>query len=213
MHGGLSKVWIQPKSAKRLFLAIPLPSLWSGTLESFEASMRRSVPKKHPPLIWTERKNFHMTIRFIGNINEACIPKLIMRIRAVAFQESVFTIPFDRISIETLNEPKMIWALFQRTREFVGLVERMTQCLEEFLEQECGGIKLHNGHDIIPHVTLARCKGEIPTSMNPYLHEPAIRNLDVERIVLHSSVTLPHGSIYTPLASFDLNAQGKGQLI
>ena len=204
MHARLPKVWVQRQGTKRLFLAIPISSDWADVFEACEASILRVVPEIHPPIHWTKRNNFHITVRFIGNVAESCIPKLIVRIRAVLGRESAFTIPFDRLGIETPNEPKMIWAKFRATQEFIGLVGRVTSSVTSFLENECGGLQLQNGHTVIPHVTLARCKGPIPAIPLPNLQDMALHDLNVTTIVLHSSTTLTGGSVYTPLATFTL---------
>jgi len=153
---------------------------------------------------WTPPENMHITVRFIGIIDEQCIPGLIPVLSDAAVKTDAFTLARMHLEFATPSEPKMIWARFSDSVEFQSAVSRFTKSIARYLHLSCNGMTIHNGHDVIPHVTLARMKGEIRagTTLMSDVVTPA--KLTVRTLALYASETLPTGSRYTKLASFRL---------
>lgn len=209
MHTKIRKVWINKPATKRLFIAIPIDVFWRRAFTSFQKEAKAKNITGDVMTRWTDRRNFHITVRFIGSINASCVPPLIQMLRECFAHVSAFEIPFDRYEIATADDPKMIWARFRTTDAFTMVVKKSTNMVADFLKTACHGAMLQNGHDIIPHVTLARLSGQskVYGGIAHAGKEPGV--LRVNAVVLHESRTLPEGSVYTQLAAFHLSASGR----
>ena len=203
----MNRVWIHTKASRRLFLAIPIPVNWSDTFQHAQERIQSDHVTGTVSTRWTERTNFHITVRFIGSVNTRCIPGLVDSIRSFLQTTIQFALPFESVHVATSDDPKMIWATFQTTKLFQQLVARSTDRIAEFLLKECDGMVMHNGHDVIPHVTIARLNGGIPThnTWRPLMEFPS--TLQVDRLVLYESKTFPTGSVYHTIATFSLKAR------
>jgi 2'-5' RNA ligase len=200
----VNKVWVKKSTTKRLFIAIPLPKRWQQVLTLYQHDAKSERITGTVPTRWTDRGNLHITIRFIGSINESCIPKLIQTLRGFVGSIHPFVLPFQYFEFATPKEPKMIWARFANTEEFHALVRTCTKILAQFLHDDCGGMKLHNGHHVIPHVTVARLKGDADRAGKLSSPVNVPEDLAVTSLVLNESKTLPNGSVYRTLATFHL---------
>lgn len=206
MRKNLSKIWVKKFTTKRLFLAIPVSPNWKPALESYTQTLHTLSSLQDIPVRWTTPSNYHITVRFIGNMEESCIPQLIRHMKVQIEHHPSFSLSFKTMEVATENEPKMIWVRFQKSQQFLSLVKSCTTFLSSFLKNECGGGLLPNGHDSIPHITLSRFN----KSLHPKLILPPLleipKQIDVQTILLNESRTLPTGSVYRTLASFRLGA-------
>ncbi len=209
MRRRVRRIWVAKKSVRRLFLAIPLPADWTRTLTGYQDRLKTSGMAGRIRTVWTDPANFHITVRFIGNVDESCIGGLTALLREISGHVTGFALPFDRMTVETPGEPKMIWARFTVTDAFRTLVGSCTDEAGRYLLNRCG-MKLENGHDIIPHVTVARFKGN-PGFRDPLPGLPESPGvLSVHTLRLVSSETRPQGSLYTTVAVFRLQERGRG---
>lgn len=181
--------------------------IWQEAFVTYQKNVMRAQVTGKVPTYWTRQANFHITVRFIGNVDKRHIPKLIEFLRQLLDTFPSVKLPFLRFEVATPSDPKMIWARFAGTREFRDLVSHITRKIAEFLKKECGGVTLKNGHHVIPHVTLARLKGALSqTHMHAFAGcVPVV--LPVESIVLNESKTYPTGTIYQTLAAFRLHTE------
>ncbi len=200
----MNRVWIKRKTTKRLFLAIPISPQWSDTLSLIQKEAMERHLAGPVPVHWTQQEQFHITVRFIGSVDEHCIPALIRTIRKLLDDTHRFGLPFESVHVATRDDPKMIWATYENVVPFRQLVVRNTARISAFLMDECNGLVMHNGHDVIPHVTLARLKGTLPamTDFSDDISFPDM--LPVDSLALYESKTLPSGSVYQKLATFRL---------
>lgn len=204
MRKAFTKIWIRKSGSKRLFLAIPMSAQWTEALGHIQQYLQKKRSTGNVKTNWTPPENMHITVRFIGVIEEQGIPGLISVLSDVAGKTDAFTLGRMRLAFATPAEPKMIWAEFSDSLAFQSVVSRFTDAISKYLYRSCNGAIIRNGHAAIPHVTLARTKGEIPVSTLPTYAVAAPDFLDVRTLVLYASETRPSGSKYTELASFRL---------
>src|SRR3989344_2580467 len=179
---------------KRLFVSIPLPDDLqddlAGAMEKFQI----------PGVKWTSHENLHITLHFIGYVEENIIHTLQEEIeRVVALAEPV-ELKFERLTIAPPNKiPSMIWALFEDVGGgYKKLATSLRDALSEFGDNEV--------KEPIPHVTLARF--DTPTiaqSINLEIFSPiAAQEFRVSRVELMESHLSQSGPIYTIIRSYEL---------
>lgn len=127
----------------RLFVAIELPAslrerLWRACCDV-------------PGARWTEPEQMHLTLRFVGEVDE-----LVFRDVEAALDE-VRAAPFDlRVHgvghFPPRGEPRVLWAGLARSEPLVALQKRVEAAVER------GGVP-RDGRRFSPHVTLARLSG------------------------------------------------------
>ena len=199
-----SKVWVKKSTTKRLFIAIPIPPFWQQALVDYQKEAQRRQITGNIPTRWTGRENFHITVRFIGNVEGGCISKMIETFRELLGSVHPLSLPYAQFEVATPIDPKMIWARFTNTQEFQALVRQCTKTIAQFLRNECNGAKLHNGHAVVPHVTVARLKGKVDHAGKLDASVRLPDALPVRSLMLYESKTFPSGSVYRTIATFHL---------
>lgn len=175
----------------RLFTAIALP----GEVRERLAAMAGGVPGAR----WTPPENMHLTLAFIGNVEEslfADIDAALAQVRASAFD----------ITIEGVGDfrrgkaPSMLWAGVARNDGLDHLHERVTAALAR------AGVQPER-RKYTPHVTLARLKGSPRARVEAYIADHSLLRLPpftVDSFALYSSFLGHAGAIYRPEAEYAL---------
>lgn len=145
---------------------------------------------------WTDRQNFHITLRFIGDIDNN-----LGRDVALALDETdlrPFSIRLNGIEVFGGNKPHAIIARVEENAELSRL--QMTH------ERMCQSLGLApEGRKFIPHVTLARLRGADPVTLRSFIESHALyrsRAFEIERFVLFSSKPLRGGGPYAVEAAY-----------
>lgn len=205
MQGGLHKITVPKPNRKRLFIAIPIEGSWQSALAALQTKAEESHVRSAVPTHWIPPHQFHITVRFVGTVDKRHIPGIIAAIRVLTGRHRMFSLPFHGIEYATRHEPKMIWARFAKTAPFNGLVREMTCQISRFLKARGDVRVLRPGHRVIPHVTLARAKGNLGArgmrSPDTVRHDFL---LPVTSLVLYESVSAKGHTDYKTLATFQL---------
>ena len=180
-------------SLKRIFLAIPLSTEIIRQLIELNTSMILTNAR------WTKGKQLHLTLSFLGNIDEKNIQLIIAHGASLFSTIKAFSIPFKGITLAPPHKPpSMLWAEFYATERYKQLVEETEKYLSSFKEQSNNEYK-----GIIPHATLARFKpcNDVKNMLLPQLTLP---DLEIYSIVLTESQLYPEGPQYFPITTFYL---------
>lgn len=130
----------------RLFVAIDVPSEVRGRLEGLCEGL--------PGAKWVRAANLHLTLRFIGDVDEAGFDAVREALRGVACP------PFE-LKPEGLGRfplrgrPTVLWVGLREQPALVGLQQAVDDAVAE------AGFG-HEERDYHPHLTLARLKGTSP---------------------------------------------------
>jgi len=180
-------------NSQRLFLALTLPEEVRATLAV--------LPQKIADVVWTPPEQWHLTLRFLGDVSADAREALAARLRDVRVEP--FVLALDGVGTFPPNRPpRVIWVgtgaghprLFQLRQKIDDAI------LAIGLEAD-----LRTFH---PHVTLARCHAAGP-GLAQWLHRhhafagPAIR---VDAYDLYRSDLQPAGAVHTRLERFPLSA-------
>lgn len=177
---------------KRLFIALTPPVPVRDTLA------REAQPL--PGVTWTRPEQLHVTLRFLGDVDEERIAPLIDRLRSVSV--APFILPVETVGTFPPGRPaRVLWAgvgaghprLFQ-------LRQRLDDTLLAF------GLPL-DVRSFHPHLTLARTTDAAAKSIAHWLHvhrEFTAPPFRVEAFDLYSSDLQPGGAVYSLEARFPL---------
>lgn len=179
---------------KRLFVGIALP-------ERLKLELHEVMQPYAEQLKVVKKENFHITLVFIGRLDEKYIPELSERIQRIAGITHPFLLKGEKIRAMPSKRPRMFWLQWRETKEFIQLVAGLQSALASVIPAKDPQYK-----DAIPHTTLAR--GKDFRSVRVLAEEPLMAyELSVRSIFLYESVFSKTGSSYTVLREFSLKKQ------
>jgi RNA 2',3'-cyclic 3'-phosphodiesterase len=175
----------------RLFTALEIPPHVAQSL----AMMRGGLPGAR----WIDPENYHLTLRFIGDIDDALaheIALLLGRGRRMAFE-----LRLDGLSSFGGRKPRALVAAATPIAPLLELQAEHERLLQRLgLEPE--------GRKYTPHVTLARLRGGGQANVASYLAERGALIVDsfkAERFVLYSAREGSGGGPYVVEAVYPLD--------
>jgi len=147
---------------------------------------------------WVPPENFHLTVRFLGEVPEERLPKLLEVGRKVAVETTPFALALAVLG--GFPEAKAARVLWMGPRgespEFSELCRRVEGAVRAL------GFPPEK-KEPVPHVTLARFKA--PRDLRPLLSRglPAVPEARMEALTLMRSELRPEGAKYTPLSRWE----------
>ncbi len=182
---------------KRLFVALPVEGNYSEVLKKFT--------EQYGQFSWlrsTKEDDLHMTVLFLGEVEEDIIPEIHDALTEIATIQHPFTVKFDTLMYAPLGRKfSMIWAKFTDDLQYGILAGRVREELEYIL----GTIP---SMEPIAHVTLARFSKEAPNQKSlPKLEQLKISEPFVcNKFHLFESKMTPTGNYYKILETFPFQA-------
>lgn len=188
-------IQIRPELNKGIFIGIQLTGAFSKPIGDF---VNKYSDLK--PINWVHENNLHITIYFIGFIEEMNIPVLSVRIKNIINQSNPFTLNFEEICyIKGRKNQKMLWAKFIESNELNALAIKIEEQCLPFIE------KRERFTSTVPHITLARFKQfKNLEKINPYIPFKT-KSLSVIKCNLYESVSIEGGVRYEILETFYFN--------
>jgi len=184
--------------AKRLFIAADISNEARKFASNMIASLRADFPVN--AVSWSKPENLHITIKFLGETEEAAENRLIERLSSIAASYQTFNL--------RLEKPEMLG------KRVVSVAVRSDSptvfSLEMVIDTELVRLGFpREGRRFHPHLTLARIRQPEGTHLftKRFLKtqiEPL--SFDVREIVLYESELRPGGSIYRKVDTFKLSA-------
>jgi 2'-5' RNA ligase len=183
----------------RSFLAIELP----GTIQKKIEEVQGDLKSSHADVRWVSPEKIHLTLKFLGNIEESRIESIIKSI-----EEPACTTPTVHLSVRGMGafphfkNPRVIWiGLVDGNKVLSSFQKRLDTSLEKI------GFQAED-RPFQPHLTLGRAKSnrgrdELIGRMEKY-REEEFGDFQVERVILFRSDLKPSGPIYTLLREIRL---------
>lgn len=178
----------------RLFAALPLPPEIRTRLTLLQGGL--------PGARWTRPENFHITLRFIGEVDARTADDVASALDAV--QAAPFDVVLKGCGVFGKDKPRSLWVGVAPNPDLNRLAAK--------IERACQTIGLPpDGRKFAPHVTLARINGVPPEKIRAYVEEHALFETPpfrVEAFGLYSSRLGQDGSTYTLEVSYPLTRTG-----
>ena len=185
----------------RAFIAIDIPSDVRMALGEAQARLKRAhVAVK---ISWTKVDNLHLTLQFLGYIEESVVEKIKVALEAVARLHGAFELAVHGAgAFPNENRPRIIW---------IGCVDAncKLKTLAAAVQAAMQPLGFEPEHrEFSAHLTLGRVKFPKPdaalTTALDSLKDTVFGTLRVEAIHLFESQLHPDGSIYIKLSSHKL---------
>ncbi len=171
--------------------------------EALERAIERLRPLA-PGVRWVRPDGLHLTLKFIGELAEADLPRAVERLATVAAGSAPFAMGVSGISgFPPHGIPRVVYVELQ---EPSGTLAALQAAVEDALADELGIAR--EDRPFTAHVTLGRtkdrrgCPGmeEIAAAVT----SPDFGRVKVDSFVLMRSDLRPGGAVYTPVHRFPL---------
>ncbi len=185
----------------RCFAAIEIPE----KIQSLLVDVQRAFRPKIERASWTKHGNFHLTLKFFGEVENQNVDEIGAALQRIAISQNPFSIEIGGIgAFPNLDRPRVLW---------VGLKQGSvpTEKLANAINVELAELGYPKDTRFHPHFTLARFKNRV--NLKPFNNLfSKFEALDgtlliVEKITLVKSELHPSGAVYTPLKICELNKE------
>ncbi|ALU11732.1 hypothetical protein EYM_04205 [Ignicoccus islandicus DSM 13165] len=182
----------------RTFIAVDVEGILASKLEK----LVESIKSTGAPVKGVEAENFHVTLKFIGEIDEEMIDTI-----EEIMKHSVNGIEPHKVVLKGIGafpnpfRPRVVWVGLEGAEKLTTISSRLTKSLRE------KGIKVDT-KQFVPHITLARVKGyrniDKLSEWIETMRDIEIGELEVKKIRLKKSILTPRGPIYETLREVEL---------
>ncbi len=183
----------------RLFLGIPIS-------EEVKAKIRpivKALVETKADLSLVSLENLHLTVKFLGWVDEQKIPEIKKATSKICQEFSNFSLNFSGVSVfPSLKDIKVVWIGLQ-SLEMVKLMQKFNSELDY--------IHKYDYLETKPHLTLARVKS---VKNKDQLQEILLKfkehdfgEMNVDKVVLFQSTLTRKGPIYNVVEEFSLKLE------
>ncbi len=180
----------------RTFIALELNSAQQRFLAEVIEQGRQILPD----LRWVEPEGIHLTLAFLGELNEQQLAQAIAATRAAALNAAPFAYRFSRLgTFGPSRQPGVLWMGISEESGALVMVHRR---LALALEQEAFTLEKR---PFSPHLTLARIKAPLTAEQSRLLQQLLSRDqfsspaYQVTKLAVMKSELSPSGARYTCL--------------
>jgi 2'-5' RNA ligase len=186
----------------RLFLALELPAATADELHAAAAPLRAA----EPGLAWVPVHKLHLTLKFLGDGDDARVSALVRVADRVAARHRPFELALAGLGgFPNLRRPRVVWAGVEG--------EPRLELLHHDVETAAAEVGYEvEGRPFRPHVTLARVRAPLPVERARTLSRAAraitySASAHVDRLTLFDSATGGPGAPYRPLHAATLGGR------
>jgi len=152
---------------------------------------------------WVDPKNFHITLRFLGDTSPGDVDKIAGSMNSAGFRQNSRHVPVSGVgSFGPARRPRVIWAAFGQEL----WIREIKSTLDEFLEDL--GFSAQN-QDFTPHLTLGRIRSLKDVSayhkIMKEIKGKTCEAVEIDRIIYYRSMLGPKGPQYSILSEVLFN--------
>lgn len=176
----------------RIFTCLPIQTELREKIQAVQARLESLGAN----VKWVEPENFHLTVTFIGDVDNTLLPDISSACETISLETSPFRFRVRGVSVFPKRGPQIKTVLMAVTaggEDWKALVRRAEPWFTPFGAAKEGGL--------VPHITLGRVKGQ---EQMDALREAIAAEVETDcgeqeadRLVLIESVLDPRGATYT----------------
>jgi 2'-5' RNA ligase len=182
----------------RCFIALKLDDAIKDRLQAAQEVLKNIGGK----VSWCSRQQMHLTLQFLGEVEDKKVPKIIEAMTAAVRDVTPFEFSVENIgAFPPKGSPRIIWAGISECPPLLKLQRRLEDALKPL------GFKPED-RSFTPHLTLGRVR-ERPDLQKYQTILSENKNFSAgiqqtEKVILFSSDLKPTGAVYTALAEISL---------
>ena len=193
------------EDSQRLFIAITVPERVKVELEKAQAALRRATPENS--IRWTGRGQFHLTLRFLGDVSIGQIDELVAGLKSACGGFPALRLKAARIGFfPDTRFPRVVWAgVRDETDMLAKLQQAVVSAVQDFTDEKPEG-------KFAGHITLGRIKSlkrsdaEILSKAADAMADRFFGEWVADKVELIRSELSAGGSRYTTIATAPLSA-------
>jgi RNA 2',3'-cyclic 3'-phosphodiesterase len=143
-------------------------------------------------LTFVDPKNIHITVKFLGEVDEERLGKVMTALRSIPFLP--FTIKAGAVTVNNPSNPRTVWCAIDDSGKGEQIVSRVENALRPLgFEPE--------KRRFTPHATLARVKSSDPSLLSTLdtMKTKTFGSCTISGLTLKKSILLPRGPVYEDL--------------
>lgn len=193
----------------RAFLAVELSQELRGAIASFQNDLKRRLQieaSKEARISWVQPASIHLTIKFLGDIDEQLIAPLRETVAQAVGRLPPVAVPVERLgAFPRPQAPRVLWVGPLQGWEQGDEAQRL-RAIHQSIEQACESLGFsREAKPFNAHLTLGRIKEGERYAGNALMRSgimdrpAALGTFAVDSVLLLKSDLRPTGSIYTKL--------------
>jgi 2'-5' RNA ligase len=180
----------------RTFIAVDL----GKPIRDRIVSLQEKLAQSGAPVKWVEVENLHVTLLFLGEVEDRTVPAVCQAVADVGQQHAPFTMTVEAVgSFPNARRPRVLWVgVGDGVQELCGLHDALEPPLLDL------GCYRREERRYTPHITIGRVKTERPSD---HLATALAKNtawkageIPVREVLVMSSELTPDGPLYTVLS-------------
>jgi len=187
----------------RAFIALPLPEEIQKALRELQEQLKKDLPQVR----WIKPENMHLTLKFLGEVENDLLASLEKSLREIASPYETFSLCANGLDcFPPKGSPRVIWVgLQEKTGTLLKLAASIESEMEKFSFPK-------EKRAFTPHLTLGRLRPDQKPKISSLTMKEIIqkegftdfRPFEACEILLVKSNLSPKGPIYSNLASIKL---------
>jgi len=190
---------------KRIFIAINLPQEIKSQLQEIEKELEKLFPSElsREMVRWVKKDNLHITLLFVGQVDEIKIPQIYQIVQNISQNEFPFSLKLEKVTYGPPGRipPRLIWVELEKKPQLVSLAEKLKNQI-----MKAGILKRVEQREFSPHITLGRIRTwqwkKIEPEERPEVEKEIDLQFEVKSIEVMESKLKRTGAEYTILQSF-----------
>lgn len=186
----------------RAFVAVELPDQIQNNIYELQNKLRQCGIN----LKWVRPENMHLTLVFLGEINESLVPQLAEKLNAIVANHQAFDLEIAGLGeFPNFRVAKVQWVGISEGEEQLCSLQRDIEKCAKGFRIKVDKRKYH------PHITLGRCKGApVRMDLPDDIRDSRVGKIHVDRIHLIKSELGGPQPVYTILRTCKLKPAAKG---
>lgn len=174
----------------RIFIAINLPEIIKKEIGKYQKKFQE-IPAR-----WTKPENIHITLIFLGYVEENKIEEIKSLIKKIAFNYKNFEVNLEKIIYgPPLKPPRMIWITIKKNGILFNLQKELKNT---FLKN--GILPEKENREFSPHITLCRFN----THDFKKIKNPPIVNQKINLNFITDSIDLMESKLFKTGAKYSI---------